>query len=326
MDKVTWIEVLSRHGDVLSRHRCGAAPILIGRSYRCDIVLDDPYVAPEHVRLRQGDDGRWTAEDLGSVNGVFAGKGRRRLARIEMTDATTIRLGRSHLRLRTADDPVPAERPLPRGGRALPIALAVIATLIGIELTTVWLSETTERSLSAYAGVPLFISLALAFWITIWAILSRVFSGQARVEGHMLVAGIGALAYSLYNEVAWITDFSLASPFARRHAYVALWMILAGTFFWHLRQIGRSRLPLKIGAAVLIAAIGIGFQVLQQRERVAWADMPVQGRRLLPPDLRLAPLNDPASFRADLLSLKQRIDQERRKAPRGADPGAGEDD
>jgi hypothetical protein len=44
-------------------------PLLIGRSVRNDIMLEDDWVSAEHLRLRRLH-GAWLAEDLGSTNGT----------------------------------------------------------------------------------------------------------------------------------------------------------------------------------------------------------------------------------------------------------------
>lgn len=47
-----------------------ATPLLLGRSSRCDVVLDDPGVSRRHALLRH--DGRsWVVRDLASLNGTW---------------------------------------------------------------------------------------------------------------------------------------------------------------------------------------------------------------------------------------------------------------
>lgn len=48
----------------------GAAPIVIGRSPACTLVVDDSYTSAQHARL-YNEDGQWWIEDLHSTNGCF---------------------------------------------------------------------------------------------------------------------------------------------------------------------------------------------------------------------------------------------------------------
>jgi pSer/pThr/pTyr-binding forkhead associated (FHA) protein len=47
----------------------GQAPVLIGRSPECTLVLSDDFASGRHARLTPADSG-WTVEDLGSTNGT----------------------------------------------------------------------------------------------------------------------------------------------------------------------------------------------------------------------------------------------------------------
>jgi len=51
MEEVTWIEVLSRKRQVVSRQRAIASTVTIGRAYDNDLILDDPHMAAHHMRL-----------------------------------------------------------------------------------------------------------------------------------------------------------------------------------------------------------------------------------------------------------------------------------
>lgn len=74
------------------------APVLIGRSPECSLVLTDDYASTRHARLYPRD-GRWYVEDLGSTNGTLLGRTR-------LTEATPVavgsrlRIGRTVLELR----------------------------------------------------------------------------------------------------------------------------------------------------------------------------------------------------------------------------------
>jgi hypothetical protein len=46
-------------------------PLIIGREADCDIVLNEPKISRQHVRLTQLPDGRFQVEDLESLNGTW---------------------------------------------------------------------------------------------------------------------------------------------------------------------------------------------------------------------------------------------------------------
>jgi len=66
-----WVEILSRHQEVAARFRIAGTEARIGRGYTNDVIVDDPYVAPEHLRLFRDEAGGLVVEDLGTANGVF---------------------------------------------------------------------------------------------------------------------------------------------------------------------------------------------------------------------------------------------------------------
>ena len=71
--------------------------LTIGRSSRCDVVLDDPAVSRLHVEVVYAA-GRWQAWDLGSTNGTFVDG--RRIATTDVEDGEVLTLGATAIRLR----------------------------------------------------------------------------------------------------------------------------------------------------------------------------------------------------------------------------------
>lgn len=50
--------------------QAGTRSVTVGRSTENDVVIDDATLSRTHMRLERGEDGRWTALDLGSSNGT----------------------------------------------------------------------------------------------------------------------------------------------------------------------------------------------------------------------------------------------------------------
>src|SRR4051812_12074673 len=82
---VLWVELLSRQGEVLSRHRAEmGSEVRIGRGYDNDVIIDDSYVAAHHLRLVREEGGGLVAEDLGTANGLYIGEEKRPSARVAL--------------------------------------------------------------------------------------------------------------------------------------------------------------------------------------------------------------------------------------------------
>lgn len=74
------------------------APILIGRSPECTLVVTDDYSSGRHLKI-YNEQGRWLAEDLDSTNGTFIGREQIN-GSVPVHAGTQLRIGRTVLELR----------------------------------------------------------------------------------------------------------------------------------------------------------------------------------------------------------------------------------
>ncbi|MCW5625267.1 MAG: FHA domain-containing protein, partial [Burkholderiales bacterium] len=117
MDEVIHVEILGRLGDVAHRITLHHLPVRIGRAYDNDVIVDDPYVAPHHLRVERDADGALHAVDLGSRNGLHLLDPVRRVANTPVGGGERLRIGHTPLRIRARDFAVPAELPDPNADR-----------------------------------------------------------------------------------------------------------------------------------------------------------------------------------------------------------------
>ena len=75
----------------------GEAPIVIGRSPACTLVLEDEYASSRHAALPPQSDG-WCIEDLSSRNGTFIDDERLNTPR-QLKNGDDIRIGQTSLEL-----------------------------------------------------------------------------------------------------------------------------------------------------------------------------------------------------------------------------------
>lgn len=307
-----WLELLSRHHDVLQRHRCTGPVIRVGRAYDNDVVLDDPYAAPHHLRLSQTEDGGWLAEDLGSANGLRAERGKARFDRMPLDEDRIIRVGTTLLRLRSVRYRVAPERIDSPSMPLWPVAVLLAIGIIGIELVVDWLSEVNEVRFPVYLDGLRWIVLEVLAWVGFWAILSRIFAGHARFERHLVIALSGVFAFSAIDEVLKYVGFAFSVQPVLGYEYLIKWAIAGLVSFCHLQQIAprRWRLSSSVTAALTILAAGAHTLAIGE-ERRNFDPPPIQGQ-FYPPSLRvIAPETGPAFF-DHVEKLREQLDSSRK--------------
>ncbi|MGO8915697.1 MAG: hypothetical protein ACLQJR_07305, partial [Stellaceae bacterium] len=167
---------------------------------------------------------------------------------------------------------------------------------------------------SHYVMLLLGVAGYVLVWTAGWTVLSRVFAGRAQFERTLITALCGLLAYTLYTEFAQFAAFALAWRGPAAVEYVAMWAILAIVCYCHLQALG-ARWRVSAAAVAAVAILAIATQALTQSE--ARADFGQQSylHRLLPPALRLAPLQNETAFFAGVEQLRSQLDRDRATAP-----------
>jgi len=215
------IEVLDGRDGVRARARVESLPATIGRGYANDVILDDPYVCPTHVRISAMETGELVAEDTGSVNGVHVGRGQEqeRVARVVLRPGMELRVGRSIIRCVYPEQPVAAtlvdaRRHSPTARASLDSGLGRVAIIAGALLLI---------ALSAYAGsakrngasdaVTTVVGavVLLSAWCGAWALASRVVSQRFAFMRHVAFASLVAAAVAAYGTMNQWTIFLVPS-------------------------------------------------------------------------------------------------------------------
>jgi hypothetical protein len=310
MGEVIWVEVLSRHRDVAARYRCAGPEIRIGRGYDNDVVIDDPYVAPQHLRIVRDPDGSLVAEDCGSANGLSFDHREGRHDRLALDGHRPIRIGHTWLQIRDANHAVAPERVAAPAPRRWPLLAALAVVIIALEVLSAWQHDTAEFKLSRYLTPVVEVSVLVGAWTFVWVVLSRIFAHEAHFGRTLLIALAGMLTFSLYNEVSTDLAFSLSWAVLARYQYVAMWLVLGAACFLHLRELGRVRLALKGGIVAAGMALAIAMQTLAHSELPLGDDQRSFGS-LLPPALRLRPLQTEDAFFGKVEQLKTRLEKAR---------------
>ena len=315
MGAVMWIEVLSHHGDVATRHAIEHEEARIGRAFDNDIVVDDPHVAPHHLRIYRGEDGELVAEDMQSLNGLYPEHGAHRVAKLSLAREPGFRIGRTTLRVRDARHPVPPERLLTPPRKHAQWAAMLGVVLLAVLLALQWLNLTTQPSASAVFLPLLGFVTALAVWTLFWAILSRIFFGQAQFALMLRIAVTACIALVLWDQVTETASFSLAWREARDYSGLGAWALLGAACYGHLHAIGPRHMRAAMTLVVVLVIAGAAVQYFGRSETRRIIGQRASLGELRPPAFRAVPLASADQFFAKADNAKARVDQARTKEP-----------
>lgn len=310
-----WIEVVSRHGEIAARERIEAGEARIGRAFDNDVVVDDPHVAPHHVRIFRGEDGELVAEDLSSINGLYAEHGKDRAQRLSLASNPGLRIGRTTLRVHDAAHPVPAEKALtpPRAHAAWDAALGV--ALLALLLLFEWLDLTAEPRANALLLPLLGFVTVIVLWSGLWALLSRVFFGQARFALQLRIALTACVALIVWEQASSTLSFGFAWRSLADYAGLGAWALLAATCYAHLRSIGPRHMRIAMGAllALIVAGAGMQFAGKSESHRL-FGDRATLGD-LRPPSFRLRGVASTTDFLRRTETVRHSVDLARLREP-----------
>lgn len=312
-----WIQVATRDGHVVSRHRIEADEARVGRAFDNDVVVDDPHVAPHHLRIAREADGRLVAHDLGSVNGVSRESGGPRAASLPLDAEPGVRIGLTLVRAYDAAHPVPPEVALAPPRADGPWALGLVAAFLAVMGLIVWLTTIVEVKLDQVVPLLLSFLAMVGLWGGFWALIARVFSGRARFAATMRVAAAGALAAAAWGVLTQAAAYGFA--WREIHEWRSLgWWALAGAVSWmHLRIIGPKHFGAAAALVCLIAASGASIVVMTRLEKQRTDGLAASLGPLLPPAFRVAPAASLEDFLAGADAARRQVDESRKKEPEG---------
>lgn len=323
MDKLAVVEVLDRDGRVRSIHPVHSWPVRMGRSLDCDVLLDDPHVAPLHLTLT-GAEGDTVDLQVGeTVNGV-------QCARQRLSAGETAKrkggeewlLGHTRVRVRLKDDPLAPELPVPRASRWGYAALAaLLCGLVGWTAWETYLDAEPGEFLTQFTPVTAGLLALVAAWSFLWALGSKLFQHRLDYLTHVRIASAGLLGSSLLGAVLGVLAFSTSLESLSRIRGATEAIVLALAVFAHLVVVmpqRRRAFAWIVSAGVLT---GLSLTALLQYNRSGRLTEELYLTTLPPPAFRLAPAVSPKAFIEEAASLKDSLDRRAADADDAADAG-----
>src|ERR1035437_1798937 len=254
------IEATDRHGNVQARLSVTQWPITVGRALDADLVLNDGHVAAQHLRLEQSDSGAVSVQVLDTNNGAVLGNSpQARGARFDWAQGQALSLGRTHLQLRLAHAPIPAEQPLPRlpWRTTLWTLLAVMAMLL-LTLGQAWLGATElSRYQQTLPTTVLGLFVGLAAWAGLWALATKLFSAQLQFWRHVRIACVLFIAYAVAQTLVEVVAFMFSWEVLARSTHLVGMLVLALGGYRHLLVVAPQRSRGLTWALALVVVQGL---------------------------------------------------------------------
>jgi hypothetical protein len=323
------VEHLDSRGRVTMRERLtldsSQPELTIGRSVGADVTIDDEHAAALHAMVQVTADGRLLVTDLGSINGVVVGGKRyERAAAVPLADGI-LQIGRTRLRVRTAHESLPPEKPdhhvqavslLARPGV---IAAAGALLMVVQTVYSSWL--TAPRDLAASAVWMLGVGFAIvAVWVSFWALLSRVMQGEWRWLTHAAVMlGISGV-YFMLDDVLDLAWFALSLPrWSDRGKWMAV-MAFGSALYLHMTAASTmSRRRVALLACVAPALLALASQWLWSRSLRQDVNHIDSSLRIYPPGARLRSAGSVEDYFRRAAALREAADRRRGQVDRDED-------
>jgi pSer/pThr/pTyr-binding forkhead associated (FHA) protein len=303
------VDVLDRDGRARLTLAIRSWPVTIGRAITCDIVLDDPYVAPQHATLTAHDDGlQLVVGD--TVNGAWLRK--RRVAAGERTDLAAgdvVQVGGTRLRVRRAGDVVAAERPwVPEASGSVRAVLALALLFSAWNAADLWLRDDPGGRLTDYLPVLIGGPVAVAIWAGLWSVGSKLIRHRFDFWSHATIALLASLGMAAAALLLPVLAFTSGWSWPSR-----IGAIVVGAIGWsavgaHIGRLlpGRPRALVLVMASLFVVGLGLyTFHTYETQDRV-FPELYVA--TLAPPALRLAPTVSTARFIDEARALKAVLD------------------
>ncbi len=222
MEKIIYLEILNRRDRVTNRIKLTQFPATVGRAYTNDVIIDDPFISPNHVQINLTPEGSFTLRDLDTQNGTYIRKTHERIQEHAPAHNTSYRIGQTNIRFRTPDYPVPPTQESQEtfGGwrqkiNTIRAALLSFFALYALTLLeSIFIAEYKELN-AAKTGI---MAIGLFFVQTIlFSIYAGIFSAFSRQNlgryyfwGHITRICLGLLIIDLFSTITQILAYALA--------------------------------------------------------------------------------------------------------------------
>jgi hypothetical protein len=320
MAALGYLEVLDPKGRVSQRFPVQTLPLTVGRAYTNHVILDDPFVCPEHLTIGYDENGRLRARDLGTVNGLREITGGTAVPSLLLASGTEFQIGHTHFRYcETAHAVAPAEADragIMRWLTSPSVSLASgFVVLIVLSLNSFFGSYERLNVARSLSEALTTMSVVLV-WSGAWALVSRIVLNRFHYGQHFTLAGAAIIVSLMVNIAAeWIEFIFPTSQALWVNGIVGSGLILAALVCGHLGLASslRPRSRLWAGVGVSVAVIGVGVMA-DYANRSSFSTVMEYSGILKPIEPTLLPATTMDRFIESTQRLKKELDALAQKA------------
>ncbi|MFV1982247.1 MAG: FHA domain-containing protein [Thiohalomonadales bacterium] len=312
------IEILDRFGKVRQRTRIDKYPFTIGRSYNNDIIIDDPFISPVHLKIDSNVDYLFYVMDNGSENGLFSTAPLKQHENLIINDNLRIRIGHTDIRFRSLDYAV-KETAIQR---STPSKLSMLTTnfysflfvwlLTGLLLfLDEYLAETGEVSIKTTMYSIVVMYFLFSVWAGFWSIASKVVTHRFYFTFHAVIICLLIFTLTLIEVISENIEFSFSLVNFSWWVLALSTLIFSTTLIYGHLSFSSTLRKKKMLIAALLTAGSINFIVhlSQFLNKPDYSTQLVYSKSIKSPDFILSKILGSNEFFASAASLKEQVDQ-----------------
>ena len=311
-----FLEVVDRSGLVRERVSLNRTPVILGRAYDCQVIIEDPYVCPQHIQISLAENGELLIEDLDSLNGLSISKHGAKQSQLKLRPGEDCFIGWTKLRFRCRDEQVvPARhdhsRQLVFSLLQQPKFLAIIMVLTFFQLIfSGWLDQSRQVELHTLLVAPASIYLFLIAWALVWSVVGKLLVHRACFFTHFSIAVAmisltliidGATGYSLF-----MLDMDLLQI---KIQLATGFIVTAIILYAHLHFATRARPKNQLVTAIFVSAIfTMLLAYIDYEEKDEFSSLPAYSVFLKPPMFVIGPVQTTDDFLSGMDVVERKVD------------------
>ena len=267
------VQLGSRHSKVAEVFRSSDERINVGRAYNNQLILSDPYIAPQQAQFYFNESG-WRLRILDQTNPVLHNGKVVEQDELAVQPGDSLTLGRTELRIYSEDFPVEETRQLLVSRWLHSSSVGVLAPLLALAamlftgLFSFYLEDSSEFEWKYYSYFAMAVAGFALLWTGGWALASRLLRHQHHFGQHLLVTACTLGIIEISNILPSYFGFMLSSPAIEYYLLLLISFVLfAFMLRYHLFFATNIKRPLRAGfiaSAVLLFSVSGLYSLMNE--------------------------------------------------------------